>query len=90
MQFQSQLVIYHGSSKSKRKIGIYMKIIGILQGYEIVAGLFEICKNTENRLGLDYVNISLYMQITVKTNKRNLSVFMPKKQGNCRITRLVI
>ena len=38
-----------------------MKSMGVIQEYAIVAGLFEICKNTENQLKLVEMDNSLHM-----------------------------
>ena len=44
----------------------------VMQGYIKVAGLFDICKNTENRLKLIEMNNSFHTKITVNKNERNL------------------
>ena len=33
-------------------MNILIGCIGVIQGYAMVTGLFEICENTENRLNL--------------------------------------
>ena len=53
-----------------------MKSIGVLQGYAIVAGLFEIRKNREIRLKFIKIDNSLHRLIIVRKNERNLSNFM--------------
>ena len=57
-------------------MGILMKSTGVIQGYIIVAGLSEICEDTENRLKPIEMDNSLYIKITVRKNERNLSVLM--------------
>ena len=53
-----------------------MKSMGVSQGYAIVTGLFEICKNTEIRLKFIKIDNSLHRKIIVGKNGRNLSNFM--------------
>ena len=48
----------------------------VIHGYIIVAGLFDICKNTETQLKFIDVYHTLHTYITVLTNERNLSFFM--------------
>ena len=41
VRFNSQLVIYPSNSKSERNMGILMKSMGVIQGYENMAGFFK-------------------------------------------------
>ena len=61
---------------SRSKMGIRKKSMRVLQGYTIVANIFDICKNTENQLKLIEMEYSLHTYITVRKNERKLSVFM--------------
>ena len=57
-------------------MGILLKCIGVIQGYAIVAGLLNLCENTETGLKLIKIDNSLHMWTTVRNNQRNLSNFM--------------
>ena len=61
ISFLLGLSILPGSNKPDSKMGILLKSMGSIQGYAIVAGLFEICENTETRLKLIKMDNSLHM-----------------------------
>ena len=41
------------------KNGILIKSMGVIQGYAIVAGLFDVCENTETPLKLIKLDMSI-------------------------------
>ena len=54
-------------------MGIFMISMGVIQRYAIVAGIFEICKHTENRLFLKLVEIGNYFQLQLE---RMIGIYM--------------
>ena len=62
--------------------------MGVIQGYIMVTGLFEICQNIENRVKLVGIDIFTYEGYNKKEWKE-LSLFMEIWQ-NCQRTRLSI
>ena len=44
-------------------MGILMKSMRVIQGYDIVAGLFEICENTKIRLKLIEMDNTLHIYL---------------------------
>ena len=78
----TQQVILPGSNKPESKMGILIKSMGVIQGYTIVAGLFETCENTETGLKLIEMDNSLHIWITVRKNQITWSNFMQNSVKN--------